>query len=116
MLCDDHQLRIVITSTWRKSRQSGLNYAMKTNDLQRYQYREEIYTKVFRDGPDHLIRGKEIRDYLERHPEITDYIVFDDETNGLYKAQLKNLIKTHTQDGISFQNYRDAKDMMAGWS
>ena len=52
-------------------------------------------------------RGIEIRDWLDDHPEITNWIAIDDSTS-FAQDQLPNLILTTSQNGILFEHYEKA--------
>lgn len=77
---------IVVTSTWRNDRnykeclingglREGISILGKTEDLG-YQYSYPLPT-----------RGYEIKKYLEDHPEITCYVIVDDEQQFLPEQQ-----------------------------
>lgn len=97
--CQKYEYAIVITSTWRSSDN----------------YKDCLINGGLRDGikilgrTPHLFnncRGDEIQAYINNHPEIENFLIFDDDTD---MGNLKNhLIKTDTVIGFSLNSYEAA--------
>lgn len=51
------------------------------------------------------MRGHEIQDWLDHHPEVTDYKIIDDDQDML-EHQMKKLIHTDGENGMTFENIR----------
>lgn len=106
-LCQDYNLKVVISSTWR----------------QRYDVPLILLTHGFNGSfheddktPQHFgnrSRGQEIRDWLEEHPEVTRYIIIDDSEDGLVGNELSPYhVKTDISDGFLTHNYHCAKRIL----
>lgn len=104
-IIEDSGAKIVISSTWRFN---GLE-AMKQMWVDRDLPGEVIditpsYFHIFGDSDlsfyDKKERGHEIQNYLDNHPEITSYVILDDD-NDMLDSQQNNFIETHEMYGIT---------------
>ena len=105
-LCQDFDLEVVISSTWRT----------------RYPCPEILLTHGFRSSfhKDEKTpvsfgrtRGMEISDWLEEHPEVTRYLIVDDCTDGLQDNFLTpHHVQTDQFDGFLTSHYYIAKKIM----
>ncbi len=86
--------KIVLSSTWRINLRWGDSQAHKlTSRLAEFGL--EIYDVTPElDG----IRGEEIREYLDTHPDVDGYVVLDDDTDMLDLEE--HLIHTDTRVGL----------------
>jgi hypothetical protein len=50
------------------------------------------------------IRGVEIKDYLDRHPEVTDYVILDDSSD-MMPEQMPFFVRCDGLVGVSSENY-----------
>jgi hypothetical protein len=94
--------RIVVSSTWR------LNCATPDNDgselgqkLGEHGLRNFLFRPSWRTPSGGQCRGEEIAAWLKAHPEITDYMIIDDDSDMLPGQPL---VKTHGHDGMSGQD------------
>lgn len=107
--CLKYGYDIVVTSTWRKDPDyaqclinAGLRDGIKI--LGR--------TKEIRGLDDYYRdRGHEVDDYLKEHPEITDYLIIDDEDCFL-DHQKKFFIKTRDDVGFNEADFIKAKKII----
>ena len=100
--CQKYEYDIVITSTWRSSDN----------------YKDCLINGGLRDGIQilgkvpHLIdqkRGDEIQMYLDDHPEVENFLIFDDDSD---MGNLKDhLVKTDTAVGFSLMSYAVAEKL-----
>lgn len=106
-LCHKYNLKIVISSTWR------FQYNKCCKALYNSGLEEDI--EIIGHTP-HLgtERGYEIQSYLQLHPEITNYIILDDDADML-PNQINHLILTNNYIGFNFNDYIKAEQMMADW-
>lgn len=89
----DTGCRVVLSSSWRGSvegekeiKEQVVNFIDKTPNTRRY--------------PDRLLRGYEIQDWLNAHPEVTKYAIIDDDSDML-PEQLPNFFQTSWKTGIT---------------
>jgi hypothetical protein len=86
--------KVVISSTWRRFHCSTLTAAFKKFNLPSH-----IGITPFLDGKQ---RGYEIDAWLKEHPEVTDYVILDDDSDML-AHQKGRLIKTSMAHGLTDQ-------------
>lgn len=92
--------KIVLTSTWRQYYKLGVKYR-QTNKIGKYLYRKlhqenlTIYDMTSeKTAWNH--RGFQIQEWLDEHPEVTNYVVLDDELffDEIELGVINHLIKT----------------------
>jgi hypothetical protein len=96
-LCDEYELKIVITSTWRIAHSID-----KLNDI----FKEQGITNDIYDYTPILNkeRGLEIKDWLDNN--ICDnFIVIDDKTSDIEPFLNKNVVKCRSWVGFSQEEY-----------
>ena len=117
-LCEKYDCKIVVTSVWRKNRQCkmylgifslihylyGSKERSNSSDPENTEWKTEVL-----DG----IRGDEVKEWLDRHPEIDKYIILDDDSDFL-EEQKPFLIQTDGYDGFSARNYIAADKILKG--
>lgn len=98
-------LKIVVSSTWR------LGETVET--LKKILHPSKIIgdaiigvTPRFGGEP----RGAEIQDWLTRHPEVTKFVIVDDNDDMIHLKP--NLVNTHEWHGFTFADMRKAEDML----
>ena len=103
-ICEDFGYDVVVTSTWR--RQS--NYA---NFLYHAGFRGgSVIGRTDFNGP---TRGIEILRYLFEHPEITEYVIIDDEIHDFYRHdELKNNFYKVTGDGFYYTAFCEVSQLI----
>ena len=106
-LVEEFSLQIVISSTWRYGATDRLMHELKNSKLIRYLY-HEWFTPVIH--PAH--RGTEIKLWLELHPEVTDYIIIDDDENML-EEQLNRFIKTDLHEGMTEVHFNRVRAILS---
>ena len=87
-LCKETNAKIVITSTWRFG-QDGLENTKKALYNSGLLREIEIIGGTSRKYNYTNIRGYEIADYIDSHPEIEKYVIIDDDIDMLPK-QMNN--------------------------
>jgi hypothetical protein len=104
LLTQEPDLKIVISSSWRKL---GLDQCKRTLD------RNGIDSSRVIDltGNEPEGRGKEIQDWLDQHPEVTSYVVLDDETSGMSKL-LDRVVKPDRYICLTKENVKEAIDIL----
>lgn len=106
-LIEEFSLQIVISSTWRYGATDRLMHELKNSQLIGYLY-HEWFTPVIH--PAH--RGTEIKLWLELHPEVSDYIIIDDDENML-KEQLKRFVKTDLHEGMTEEHFNRVRAILS---
>ena len=112
--CDDDKLerlkrivdatgaKIVVSSTWRLDISRGNGnfnasgiYQYLLDNLKRYDL--EVYDITPECSYHRTLRGTEIRKWLEEHPEVTEWVVLDDEYFGDFSYQkiFQHLVETN---------------------
>lgn len=97
--CEKYNYSIVVTSTWRE----WGNYQIC---LRNAGLRDNI--EILGGVP--VLRKKrhfEIEAYLEEHPEIENYLIFDDE-NTIYELRT-HLVLCNCDEGFGLREYREAE-------
>lgn len=112
-ICDETGAKIVISSSWRRYTLADTIEELTTNqtktghepflmpeyivDVTARMYAFKHGTREIHYGLD---RGVEIDRWLWEHPEVTNYVILDDDGDMLL-SQKNNFIKTHALRGIS---------------
>ena len=109
ILKDVPDLKIVVSSTWR------MGYDVNTDEVKGiFNYFEDIKQRVigrtlrlFLESDPHKCaqRGEEIKEWLSRHPEVTDFVCLDDDND--FDAVRGNFIRTSGETGLTISNARD---------
>ncbi|MBA9078308.1 HAD domain-containing protein [Rufibacter quisquiliarum] len=92
--------KIVISSTWRMSGTEVMKELWK---------KRELPGEIIGITPNHrrrtgssLQRGKEIQEWLDLHPEVTDYVIIDDDAD-MEPNQKDSFVQTDYQYGLTYQ-------------
>lgn len=112
--------KIVISSTWRHNGLSQMQEMWKHRKLA-----GEVIdiTPSFRhlrtdeeekmDFDELAERGREIKHWLDKHPEVEQFVIFDDD-NDMLPSQKNNFIRTDERYGITFQDSLKAVEILNG--
>lgn len=95
----DTNCKVVLSSSWRHSRDNveKINKQMvELLDTTGY----EPYDDTRPPGIENCQRGREIKAWLDKHPEVEKYAILDDE-NDMLPEQQPNFFKTSWQTGIT---------------
>ena len=88
-------VQVVVSSTWRKHKTiNALKKIFETNNIL-----PDRMIGVTPVDPDRY-RGNEIKEYLDKHPEVTSFVILDDDTDMI--PYMDNLVKTDSRDGLTF--------------
>ena len=86
--------QVVLSSTWRlhpESRAQVERWVCKFID---------VTPEFVRSLSEGAVRGNEIQDWLDKHPEVTRYAILDDDPDML-EEQLPNFFKTTWEKGLT---------------
>lgn len=105
-LCQDYNLKVVISSTWRIRYDVPL--IMLTQGFTSDFHDDDKTPQLFSGN-----RGMEIREWLDKHPEVDRYIIIDDSEDGLVGNELTpHHCKTSLYDGFLSLHYIRAKQIL----
>lgn len=94
-------LKIVVSSTWRYGETPDtLRQILSPSKLVGDAIIDITPDFGWRDGK-HVERGKEIQDWLKRHPEVTHYVIVDDD-NDMLESQKENFVHTSVLHGFQY--------------
>lgn len=101
-------VRIVVSSTWRKfhSRDDIAGH-LEHHGLRSGLVHEDWRTVVL-DG----LRGDEVNEWLSRHPEVTEFIILDDDSD-FREAQTPRLVLTSFEPGFTAEDLERALELWA---
>lgn len=105
-LVEEFSLQIVITSTWRNGLVDRLMRELQDNGLDNFLH-SDWHTPILRFAS----RGKEIKSWLDKHPEVTDYLIIDDNEN-LLEYQMERFVKTNNFLGMAQEHYNQARSIL----
>jgi hypothetical protein len=107
--CQKYGYSIVVSSTWRMDSNykeclvnGGLRAGIEI--LGRTEICKDVkdsYTGIY------VTRGVEIEQYLEQHPEVDEYLIFDDD-DGLWEYQIEHLVLTDGTAGFTMNDFNKA--------
>ena len=117
--------KIVISSSWRqRTLDSTIKALQDTSDFRLngivfpfidriVGITDRIYGVALTDKEKHisLLRGVEIREWLHEHPEVTNYVILDDDSDMLLE-QANHFVKTDTYEGLTNKNVEQAIDIL----
>lgn len=100
-------VQVVVSSSWRKHKTlAALKKVFEVNHL--LPERMIGTTPVSEEG----YRGKEIEQYLKEHPEVTEFVILDDD--GDMKPYMDRLVKTDSRNGLTFTDAEKVIEMFGG--
>ena len=99
--CERFGFDIVVTSTWRK-------YPEWEDCLRGGGLRESVKILGATDLPTRD-RAEEISDYLAAHPEIEEYLIFDDKESLMQSVHSHRLVLCKKERGFGEEEYAAAK-------
>ena len=99
-LISETNAKVILSSTWRLGK-------YRTELIQKYAgIKVDDKTPVLNTK-----RGEEIKCYLKEHPEITHYVIIDDDLDFL-DEQKKNLCHVDRNSGFSEKNYKKCLEIL----
>lgn len=129
-LSKDNSAKIVVSSTWRTlDKKFHTNEwddpELKKFDLRKFliksglvdNFHEDWHTPLserFGERINGRPRGFEIRDWLENHSEITNWVALDDWDWGFEGDLIKHLSKTDPNRGLQDRDYELANKILVG--
>lgn len=108
--------KLVISSTWRKLHPGTSFDAILSaacpglGTFVYYPFADEEKRKDWRTKDLPGQRGGEIQEWLDRHPEVTHFVILDDDSDMLHLKD--KLVQTDAYDGLGFRDYRKARAIL----
>lgn len=110
-LCEKTCTKIVISSSWRID--SYYKQRLEKANLKNIIGHTPITIFGMVGHTHHFTRGEEIQMWLEWHPEVTNYVIIDDDEDFM-KEQLSHFIKTDPYKGFTENDYNKAFKILSG--
>lgn len=101
-------VKVVLSTTWRTL------YSMEWLKAKLESYHIQS-NRVIDKTPVHYgdNRGNEIQEWLDKHPEVTHYIVIDDNDWGISPLHGDRFVKTTWESGMTFQHAVEAVEKLS---
>ena len=109
-LVEEFSLKVVISSTWRDGAMNRLKKELNENNFMDYLH-EDWLTPIVRPAS----RGKEIKLWIDNHPEVKDYLILDDNEN-LLDHQFRRFVKTSNYLGMVQECYHQARNLLLSYN
>jgi hypothetical protein len=125
-ICREFNVLVVVSSTWRhldnrKTRKQVLGEDC-SDPLGNFDLRQHLrdsgltvnFHEDWKTPASRLFstRGMQVRDWLEDHPEVTNYICLDDDID-FADDMIERLVKCDSYNGMSYQNYLEARKLLS---
>jgi hypothetical protein len=107
-LIEEFTLKIVISSTWRFGAIKQLNNELKKSGLIKFLHKDWNTPQTY---PPH--KGKEIQIWLQKHPDIHEYLILDDDES-ILNEQKPRFVKTNLTNGMQEEHYNRAREILLG--
>lgn len=92
---------VILSSTWRRSKK-GIELVEKYAGIKVKDITPYLGTS----------RGYEIQSYLDKHKEITNYVIIDDDSDML-DSQRDNFVKVNSRFGFCYEDYVKAAKVLS---
>jgi hypothetical protein len=100
-------VQVVVSSNWRKDKTlNSLQEIFKINDI--LPKRMIDTTPIAKDN----YRGTEVDMYLKEHPEITDFVIIDNDSD--MEPYMDRLVQTDSRNGLTFTDAEKVIEMLGG--
>lgn len=107
VLCEKTGAKIVISSSWR----IGSSLEELQNIFDSYNIKVEVVDKTPQDWSIGSVRGDEIETWLKLHPEVTKYVIIDDDGDML-SHQRANFVQTDCEVGLDFNDVQECERIL----
>lgn len=111
-LLEEVDARVVLSSTWRKF-VDHREYLDKCAPSVTFRFLKDWRTTQLMPVSTGNTRGREIKEYLDRHPEITTYAIVNDDSDML-PSQRPYFVQTNHQDGLLDKDCLHLHDILTG--
>lgn len=100
--CEKYEYDVVVSSTWRKDGLENCEKYLREAGL-RDSIRVIGVTPVLSKE-----RGYEIKSWLDEHPDVTGFLIFDDDSDMVYDSYMDRLVRCRTMAGFTCDEFQDA--------
>lgn len=108
-ICKETNSKIVISNTWRANHNKDF-WKSIFGEYIHDDYRTPLWYE-FKPKPKYdICRGHEIKLWLDKHNNIEDYIILDDDSDML-DEQMSRLIKTDSFNGLMAKNIEEIRNV-----
>jgi hypothetical protein len=107
-LVEEFDAKIVVSSLWRFVAKKELATELKESHLVNFLH-QDWKTPVIEPGH----RGKEIKMWLDQHPDINEFVILDDDSDVLEVFSDK-FVRTDYYDGLQAEHYYKAREILEG--
>ena len=105
-LLEEFNAQIVISSLWRFALKKELAKELNASGLNKYLH-SDSFTPILQPGH----RGNEIKLWLDKHPEISDFLILDDDDD-ILSEHIPRLVKTTLAEGLHEEHYYKAREIL----
>ena len=104
-LCEKFDLKIVVSSNWKNDPE--LPEYLHKYDLSSFLHPDSKIPTVLTA----TLRGQEVKAWLDKHPEVIEYIIVDDDSDFL-EDQMSRLILTENAEGFGAKDYQKMEGLL----
>ena len=114
-ICEATECVIVVSSTWRLHDECMDELIAAGVSAE---FHEDWKTDYPAPHPQHSLievgktRGREIKEWLDRHPEVENYVIIDDNSD-ILDEQMDNFVKTEFEIGLTEDHAEAAKEILS---
>jgi len=103
LLNKEPELRVVVSSSWRKGGLKQIKLILNNNGIDQNKI-------IDITGNERGERGVQVRAWLDRNPEVTNYVCIDDDTD--FSGMMDHLVKTNSFVGLTEKDIEKALDIL----
>jgi hypothetical protein len=107
LLRSTDDLKIVISSSWRRKGVGKDKEILAKNGI-------NTSGVIGTTDPEPGSKGKEIQKWLHAHPEVTKFVILDDEDDGIADVAYGNLVKTNVFVGLTAADVKKTLAVLGG--
>ena len=105
-LVEEFDAKIVISSLWRFAVKKELATELKASNLVNFLH-PDWKTPIIEPGH----RGKEVKMWLDEHPDIKEFIILDDD-NDILEEHRSRFVRTDYYEGMQAEHYYKAREIL----
>jgi len=102
--------KVVMSSTWRTVDPELMYKRLEESNMTMFLHDDPVTKDMVKKMSMRAHRGTEVQEWLDRHPEVTEYVIVDD-VNDFFFTQYPRLVKTDESKGFTKENYEQVVKM-----